>query len=386
MMASQHNDDFDSPLDPLLENLPTEAPPADLRQRCLDAVAGAERRRVRARWSGWRTVGTLAAAVAGLLIVVAVMSPMFFFPAKRSEPIESAMPPAVVGSAPSARAAEGGPPAMGGEGGPMGSTAHWAAKTATKGKGGAGYSDSDARLGVPGGMAASAKAPEPGGAYTEEAAPAHPWRDNSGERQKEISKTLSVEVEKVEEAHDRATSIITKANGYVLSERLQAGEGGSSEAHLTARVPVDRLDGVVAQLRELGKVLELHGEAQDRTRDYNSRGAGIREMGAGEDELVAKYEKETNPTRKQALYEQILQLRQDNQQHKGALQDLSERTHYALLELTLTERTGPKEYLQRTLARTATLAGWVLATAVIWLPLLVIALVLWRRLGRRSVT
>jgi hypothetical protein len=214
---------------------------------------------------------------------------------------------------------------------------------------------------------------------TESAAPARPWRDQSGERQKVVTKQMAVEVPKVLEALDRIKSIVEGAQGFTLSENFQIVDGGKSQAHVTVRVPVDRIDGVVAQIRELGKVTRLVGQSEDRTKDYYGRGEDIRETGAGEDELVAKYEAATDPAEKRRLYSQIQELRASNKASKGSLQALSEQTHYALLDLTLTQQSGPGDFVVRVGHNSALVAGWLAATAIIWLPLLIIAWLLWRR-------
>ena len=59
---------------------------------------------------------------------------------------------------------------------------------------------------------------------------------------------------------------------------------------------------------------------------------------------------------------------------KAQLEDLSERTHYARLTLTLLERTGPLAFVGNVGDSLATAAGWILATAVFWIP---VAFLIW---------
>jgi hypothetical protein len=209
--------------------------------------------------------------------------------------------------------------------------------------------------------------------------PHKPWLDQSGERQKITQKRMELEVKKVEEAHDRAISIITKSDGHTVSEDLQVSDSGKSRSRIVAQVPVDRIDGVVAQLRELGKVKILTGESEDVTKEYYGRGEDIREAGSSEDELVAKYEAEKDPAAKRMLYNQIQSLRAANKQGKRTLGELSEKTHYALLDLTLVEAAGPGAFVEHVAENSAIVGGWLLATAIIWLPVAVIAWLVWRR-------
>ena len=225
-------------------------------------------------------------------------------------------------------------------------------------------------------------APAPGESYYHwqtARTPTRPWRDDSGERQKIAHKDLELAVEDVEEAYDEAASIIEKAGGYVDTENITVEESGEKQAVISARVPVDQLDDVVAGLRKLGEVISLVGESEDRTKEYDGRGAEIRDLGAEEVELVAKYEKEKNKARKRELYRRIMALREQNSRHKATLKDLSDRTHFAYLELILVEKLSPRAFLNDIVENMAFLGSWIGATAVFWVPALIIVLAVWRR-------
>lgn len=201
-----------------------------------------------------------------------------------------------------------------------------------------------------------------------------PWYDFSSERQRIIRTVLGLAVDKVQEAYDDAKAIIEKADGYIEQADLRLEKGAKREAHITARVPVDDLEGVVAQLRQLGEVTLMKSESEDVTREYRGRGAQIRDLGATEDELVRQYLATKDRAAKQRLYEQIMSLRARNQSQKGALKDLSGRTHLAVLEVTLTEKLTPLRFLASAAEHAGAAIGWIAVTAFIWLPLLVLGI------------
>jgi hypothetical protein len=132
----------------------------------------------------------------------------------------------------------------------------------------------------------------------------------------------------------------------------------------------------------LGEVTILKTDAQDMTREYRGQGAEIRGRGADEDDLVRQYEAAKDKATKRQLYAQIQSLRANNAATKGNLQDLSEKTHLAYLELTLTEKDTPLKLLSDAAEGAGAALGWVAVTAVIWLPLLVLAFALLRRKGQ----
>ena len=384
--------DNDSPLDEILDNLPQETPPADLQQRCMSAVRAAERKFVPARPANITGFIKAAAGVFGALLLVVMLGGVAStFRGCAKSPM--APPPPPMGMAPSGPSRYSEVPRPGALA-PMpplpmptpGAPAKSDATSARAPEAAKPGSRSQAKQEPPPPSHAPAAATLPmagasGGGHSWErpVAPEQPWRDESGDRQKITQKRMELEVKKVEEAHDRAISIINKAQGHTTTEDLQITEAGKNKSHIVAQVPVDALDGVVAQLRELGKVRLLTGTSEDVSKEYYGRGEDIREAGSSEDELVAKYEAEQDPATKRQLYNQIQAVRSANKQGKRTLGDLSEKTHYALLDLTLIEQASPSAFLTRALENSENVGGWLLATAIVWLPIVVIAWLVWRR-------
>jgi hypothetical protein len=220
--------------------------------------------------------------------------------------------------------------------------------------------------------------------YLSDSGPERPWRDDSGERQKITRKDMKVAVDDIEDAHERAASIITRAKGYVDTEEMRVNERGEGESVINARVPIEGLDGVVSQLRELGKVLELRGESEDRTNEYTSRGASIRALAEEEMRLVAKYEKEESRSRKQQLLWQIRSIREQIKGQKGPLKELSNQTHFAFLSLVLTQAEGPRQFLHRLSQSVPTAGAWLAISAIFWVPVLLVVVAVWRKVGGRS--
>jgi hypothetical protein len=56
----------------------------------------------------------------------------------------------------------------------------------------------------------------------------------------------------------------------------------------------------------------------------------------------------------------------------------------ASLELTLTEKNTPLKFLGDAAEGVGVALGWIAVTAFLWLPLLALVFVLWRRSGRPS--
>lgn len=207
-----------------------------------------------------------------------------------------------------------------------------------------------------------------------------PWRDLSGERQVSYHKEMELEVAKVEEAHQRVREIVSKRGGYIASDQVRIQENSFDSARLTIRLPIDAYEDAIGDLKELGEVVRLVGESVDRTHEYYTRGAEVRDMADREADLLSKYEAETNAQNKRRLKQQLDALRGQLHASKDLLGRLSEETHWPTLELTLTEGgDGPGGFLSRTLKNSVNALAWVGATAVIWLPAVVIVTLFWRK-------
>jgi len=419
MMSDETRETIDSPLDGVLRSLPEETPPPDLEGRILDATSKEKGKVLRPRrpFRGW--LPELLAAAAVVALILASQIPRAYRGTGRgAERVSMATEPA---AAPEAKT---GTPAGAAKGAlpEEGTVAAWSPYNRAEGaaaeeavpmaKSGADdrasakdYSDAVAPLPLDAarseeernrlqrrGDAFAAKtapvAPPGGSGYMGSTgprlpddfeAPEKPWRDESSARQQVTSKKLELEVKNVEDAFDKSKSIIEKAHGIVESENLEVRYKQPSRAEITARVPLDQIDGVMAQLRELGKVLKLSGEAADVSQRYYGQGEQLRDMGQNETELVDKYLKETNPQRKQQLYNQIMSIRESYKRPKSALQDLSEQTHSVLLELTFTGRSGATEFLPKSGEWTGHAALWLLVTAVYWAPAAFVVWLVWRR-------
>lgn len=202
-----------------------------------------------------------------------------------------------------------------------------------------------------------------------------PWLDQSDTRRKMTSRSIELETPRVEETYKQATTLIEKAGGYLTQENLSILRKSRSTANLQARIPVGQFDGVVAQIRDLGKLVRLTGESQDRTEEYQFEGTSIRELGAREEQLAAQYKAEDKTVPKARLKRQLEAVRQQLAATKDAMRSLHHEVSYAQLSLTITEARGLRAIVKSAAEQALPLA---FSLALIAVPLLVLALI-WKR-------
>ncbi|MGQ9732803.1 MAG: DUF4349 domain-containing protein [Candidatus Zipacnadales bacterium] len=410
-MSKGMSDSFESPLDELLSQLPQEEPPPELKARCLQVVRpplAPEVAPTKLRiWPiVWKGATSLAAAFLALVVAIALLPRQQALEEVAHTPTST---PQTMRELPEAGLSAAG-------------NLRWRAAASPEiPRSAPDAADRLPELKAPGQASQEGTirrplnqdltfrnlSPLPGEAdvantvpYQQPLAPPHadyeetssgvghmvarPWRDESGERKRMLHTDMKIEVNDVEDAHERATAIIGRAEGYVEREELRLNPRGESEAVLYARVPVKALEGVIAQLRKLGKTISLYGESEDRTDEYYARGLSIRELAEREVALVAEYERETNRSRRQQLKWEIDALRAQIRQQKSPLKALSKEVHFASLTLTIVRARGPRQFLYRLAENVPTAAAWVAISAIFWIPTMVTIIAVWRRVAGRS--
>lgn len=100
--------------------------------------------------------------------------------------------------------------------------------------------------------------------------------------------TMTVRVGNPSEAADQAAVIAESANGRVDRRTEDAGTGrGRASTTIVLRVPVERLDGVVRELKELGTVQTAETTADDVTAQRVDLDARIKALQTSVDRLLA---------------------------------------------------------------------------------------------------
>lgn len=374
-MEQDRTESFASPLDEVLDNIPQEDPPEDLEQRCreaLDAEAAATRP-AHPRW--YAPVRNVIAVAASLLLIVGTVNLLTTMGGAREQ--ASRLPEA---------ASRASAPEMEGALEPAGGAWRTESAPARDAVSAAGREFREDEI-------AQAEhvdeRPTPMGSVVrgtptvpvQRRAPTveDPWRDFSGERQVITQKQMEIEVADVERAYDEARAIVEKHGGFVASDRVSIAEGQRDTAHLTIRVPVGSFESAITDLRQLGEVVRLVGESADVTEEYYTRGAETRERADREQWLIDRLENARTEAQRRQLRQQLAALRAEMKQEKELLTNLAEQTHWPVLELVLNENTGPGGFFARMLSESLTALAWVGATAVIWVPIVVLLTLFWRR-------
>ena len=154
------------------------------------------------------------------------------------------------------------------------------------------------------------------------------------------SAELRVTVADTGKAVDAATREVEGLGGYVAGSRVWR-DGELLRAHLTLRVPADKLTPALARLRGLSKRVENETiSSEDVSAEYVDISARVRNLEATEEELrqllVVARQNSRRATDVLEVHAQLSQIRGEIEQAKGRMRYLSETAAMSSIALEIT--------------------------------------------------
>ncbi len=150
--------------------------------------------------------------------------------------------------------------------------------------------------------------------------------------------TLTVEVKEFTPARDKALRAVEKAGGYVSEAASAETPGQPRQASLTLRVPADKLPGVLAELRALGRVLNEQLSTDEVTEQVVDLEARLRNSRATEQRLIAVLNERTGKVRDILEVErEIARTRQEIERMEAQRVNLMHRVELATIQVSLIE-------------------------------------------------
>jgi len=216
---------------------------------------------------------------------------------------------------------------------------------------------------------------------------------------------ISLTVKDTQQVMDQVQAMARQLGGYTLSSESWLTDD-QLNARLTIRVPADKFEDAMAQLRELGiKVNRESATSEDVTDDYVDLESRLRALEAKETQLLKFLDQAEDTEAVLAVYEQLSATQTEIEQTKGRMAYLEKLSAMATITAELLPEQAEPPVVEegwkplttlRNAARTlvSTLKG--LGSVVIWLVIYVlpvlllvsvpVVLVVWiiRRLRRRS--
>ncbi|MET0454444.1 MAG: DUF4349 domain-containing protein [Mycobacterium sp.] len=184
-------------------------------------------------------------------------------------------------------------------------------------------------------------------AVAEAPAPQQPPPDLTAKRDVVKTASMTIDVDSTSEAADRAAVIVEDAAGRVDSRSEDAGSGGGrAHTSVVLRVPADKLDGVVRQLKTLGSVRTAETTSEDVTAQRVDLDARIKALQTSVDRLLTIMRDARDPDALIKAEEALSQRQADLDSLRAQRDQLGDRIDYSTVDVTFIadQIGGPAQY------------------------------------------
>ncbi len=169
--------------------------------------------------------------------------------------------------------------------------------------------------------------------------------------QRDVVKTASmtVRVSNTSEAADKAAVLAENSDGRVDSRTEDAGsDRGLAQTSVTLRVPVEKLDGVVRDLKTLGTVQTAETRSEDVTAQRVDLDARIKALQTSVDRLLAIMRDAKDPEALISAENALSQRQADLDSLRAQRDALGDRISYSTVDVTFVAESiggpAPQEY------------------------------------------
>ena len=204
---------------------------------------------------------------------------------------------------------------------------------------------------------------------------------------------MSLVVEDVIAARDEVAQLALRFNGYVVSSRI-SGEEQEMRGYISIRVPDDKFEQALAELRELAvRVSSESTSSRDVTEEYIDLEARLKNAEATESQYLTLLEKAREVEDILKIYDSLSRVRNEIEQIKGRMQYLERTSSMSLVSVNLEPETTVKPLARagwsalevlKSAVRGIVIFGQWLGTVAIWLLIFspvwgaIVGIIYWR--------
>ena len=219
---------------------------------------------------------------------------------------------------------------------------------------------------------------------------------STAEEERMIVRTgdMSLVVKDIVDARDEIAQLTVRFNGYVVSSQVW-GEEQDMKGYISIRVPDEKFDQALAELRELAvRVTSESTDSRDVTEEYVDLQSRLNNAEATESQYLALLEKATDVEDILNIYDSLSRVRSEIEQIKGRMQYLERTSSMSLITANLRPEATAKPLVRvgwsalealKSAVRGIVIFGQWLGTIALWLLIFIpiwgtiLGLILWRR-------
>jgi len=208
---------------------------------------------------------------------------------------------------------------------------------------------------------------------------------------------LTVKTQDADAARQKVVKLAEDAGGFLADSTVHVGEAGERYVDIKVRVPAGRFDGVVAQIRRLGKVEDESITSQDVTEEFIDLQARLRTLKQAEERLLDMLKHRGKLNELLEIERELATRREQIEKSQGRLRYLKDRVSFSTIQVSLYEKgpavvgpSGPYDILYHVRSAYRVLVSMlqgiltaliyiVVDGVVIWLPVLLLIWLIARR-------
>jgi len=210
---------------------------------------------------------------------------------------------------------------------------------------------------------------------------------------------MSLVVEDVVETRDEIAQLAVRFDGYVVSSRI-SGEEQDRTGWISIRVPDDKFDQALAELRDLAvRVTSESTDSRDVTEEYVDLQSRLNNAEATESQYLALLEKAEDVDDILKIYESLSRVRSEIEQIKGRMQYLERTSSMSLISVYLKPVATAKPLVRagwnaqeilKSAVRGFVIFGQWLGVVAIWLIIFspvwgtILGIIYWRRRKKKA--
>jgi hypothetical protein len=176
-----------------------------------------------------------------------------------------------------------------------------------------------------------------------------PLKDVSGKTDEKIpdikdqrmiikSGSLSIEVDKYDEAENKVNEVVKKYSGYIANSKSSQNSSGNKSGTITVKVPADKFDVLVSDIGKIGKVMNQSIQANDITEEYVDLEARVKTQKELEQRLIKLLnEKAARLSDVIEVEEKLASVRQKIEGFEGRMKLLKSQSDFSTLVISVYE-------------------------------------------------
>lgn len=152
-----------------------------------------------------------------------------------------------------------------------------------------------------------------------------------------LTADLNLETQNLDELVNNILDNVKKYNAYVQYSNINSYSGNTRKYEATIRIPADKYQDFIKELKDNGNVLKYSEELEDVTEHYNDIEARINSLKAQEEKVLEFYKQAETIEELMSIESRLADLRYQIETYETKLKNYDLLINYSTLHITINE-------------------------------------------------